>query len=73
MAHPRLLRIKKSGRLLPLGDIDALYVTLDQLLSNRETLREYSAHAQQVAARYSFENVRAVWEDFLRAEKLFQG
>ena len=62
----------KSGRLLPAGDTAALYATLDQLLSNRATLREYSAHAQQAAARYSFDNVRAVWEEFLRAEKLFQ-
>ena len=62
----------KSGRLLPSGDTHALYVTLDHLLSNRELLREYSAHAQQAAARYSFENVRAVWENFLQTEKLFQ-
>lgn len=65
-----IIKDEESGRLLPSGDTHALYVTLDHLLSNPNQLQNYSTHAQEVAAKYSFENVRAVWQKFLQAEHL---
>jgi hypothetical protein len=48
-----------------------LYVALDQMLSNPDRLREYSLRAQKVAAKYSFESVRTVWQEFLKSENLW--
>jgi poly(glycerol-phosphate) alpha-glucosyltransferase len=61
-----------SGRLLPAGDTHSLYVTLAELLQNEDLLRQYSAHAQEAAAKYSFENVRKLWANFLKKEQLYQ-
>lgn len=60
-----------SGKLVPAGDIDALYNTLKDLLSNRRKLEKYSANAQKAASRFSFTNVSKRWADFLHAEGLW--
>ncbi|WP_267202230.1 glycosyltransferase [Limosilactobacillus kribbianus] len=67
-----IIKDGESGRLLPAGDMHALYVTLAELLQNHDLLRQYSAHAQEAAAKYSFENVRKRWADFLKKERLYQ-
>lgn len=59
-----------SGRLVPAGDTHTLYQVLDELLSDPGKLAGYSAHAQQAAARFSFDQVMAKWADFLAKEKL---
>lgn len=63
-----IIKDQVSGRLLPAGDVHALYVVLDELLSHPETLESYADHAQTVAARYSFKNVAKRWQDFITAE-----
>ena len=57
-----------SGRLLPAGDVHALYTVLDDLLSHPEILKSYANHAQSAAAKYSFENVAKKWHNFIAAE-----
>lgn len=60
-----------SGHLVPDGDLDAMYHTLKDLLTDRQQLQTYSANAQQVASRYSFQNISQRWQDFLQAEGLW--
>lgn len=59
-----------SGRLIPAGDTHTLYVVLDELLSNPVKLQRYAAHAQEAAAKYSFDNVAKQWQNFLTREDL---
>lgn len=61
---------KVSGCLLPSGDTEALYATLDDLLSNPAKLKSYSDHAQAAAAKFSIDNVAKKWADFLTRENL---
>ncbi|MGN1279900.1 MAG: glycosyltransferase, partial [Limosilactobacillus sp.] len=67
-----IIKDQVSGRLLPAGDVHALYTVLDELLSNLQTLESYANHAQEAAARYSFENVAAQWKSFIAADKNIQ-
>lgn len=60
-----------SGKLVPAGDIDALYNTLKTLLTDRKKLEEYSNNAQAAASRFSFTNISKRWADFLHAEGLW--
>lgn len=64
-----IIKDQVSGRLLPEGDLHALYTVLDELLSNPATLESYADHAQEVAAKYSFENVAAQWKNFVTTDK----
>lgn len=57
-----------SGRLLPAGDPHALYVTLEELLTNPVKLKSYADHAQAAAAKFSFANVTKQWANFLDSE-----
>ncbi len=67
-----IIQDQVSGRLLPAGDEYALYTVLDELLSNPETLKSYAAHAQEAAAKYSFENVAAQWKHFITTDQDIQ-
>lgn len=60
----------KNGRLVPAGDLHSLYKTLFELLSDRSKLRYYSSNRQQVAQKYSFDNVKKQWQNFLANENL---
>lgn len=60
-----------SGKLVPAGDTEALYQTLHSLLTDRQQLRQYSEHAQQVASRFSFAHISQDWQKFLQAEGLW--
>lgn len=62
----------RNGRLVPVGDQHTLYKILAQLLSSRETLRQYSNNAQVVARKYAFDQVQKRWRHFLIAENLWQ-
>lgn len=63
-----IIKDQVSGRLLPAGDVHALYTVLNELLSHPATLKDYADHAQAVAAKYSFEHVAGRWQDFITAE-----
>ena len=57
-----------SGRFLPAGDPHALYVTLEELLTNPVKLESYANHAQAAVAKFSFANVTKQWAHFLDSE-----
>lgn len=60
-----IINDQQSGILLPAGDTDQLLRTLMDLETNRGKLRQLSANAQAAAAKYSIDNIRQDWANFI--------
>lgn len=64
-----IIKDQQSGILLPAGDTDRLLRTLIDLESNRNKLRRLSESAQSAVAKYSIDNIRQDWADFINHQQ----
>ncbi|GAJ27493.1 poly(glycerol-phosphate) alpha-glucosyltransferase [Liquorilactobacillus sucicola DSM 21376 = JCM 15457] len=62
-----------NGRLLPENDTFTLYRTLLFLLQNRKVLKSYSKQALTKMDRYSYSNLKVIWNSFIESEGIRYG
>lgn len=68
-----IIRDGVDGRLVPVGDVDALASAMDQLMDDRDLRMSLGQSAQAVRHRFSQQDVMSKWESLIAANAAVRG
>lgn len=61
-----LIENEKNGLLVPKGDVNALAVAMDRMLSDREFAEQCGREAHKICERWAPEKIYGEWESFIK-------